>query len=1248
MLYGDTPPATGRALVIKAYGTPGAGGISPQLDVIVNGTTVLTGRVVASTQGHVDTITIDVSAFASITSLELSYQNDNDDPDQGLYVANVSLEGYDLDPAQSSQTTYFGQMLPGIWRMDDSGVIDFNAAYLAALQATRAGSNDSLSGGDGNDALYGGAGDDTLDGGAGNDTLDGGAGNDRLAGGGGSDMYVFGRGYGHDTVFNTHASALDVDVVSFAAGVLTGDVTSRRSGSDLVLAIAGTGDDLTISGFFTSASAAVDQFRFADGTIWTSGMIDPVTGSVNHTGTFSIVATSADKAEGASGSTPFTFTVTRAGDSSVAHSVTWTVSGAAVNAADFAGGVLPSGTLTFAIGETSKTITVNVAGDTLVENDEPFTVTLSGPSSGAALGVATATGVIRTDDAGLSIVAASADKAEGQSGSTPFTFTVTRTGDTSVAHSVTWTVSGAAVNAADFAGGVLPSGLLAFAIGETGKTITVNVAGDTLVEADEPFTITLSNPSAGATLVTASAGGVIRNDDASISIAALSANQLEGNAGPTPFTFTVTRTGDTSVAHSVAWTVSGAAVNAADFTGGVLPSGVVTFAIGETSETITVNVAGDTIAEPDEAFTVTLSAPSAGATLGVASAGGLIRNDDTSFSIAPLLAIQLEGNSGSTPFTFTVTRAGDTSAAQSVSWTVSGAAVNGADFTGGAPPSGVVSFAAGETSKIVTVNVAGDTIVEPDEVFTVTLSNPTGGATLNVATASGTILDDDGTASLSIAVASADKAEGNSGSTPFTFTVTRAGNVSVAASAAWTVSGAAVNGVDFAGGALPSGIVGFAGGETSKTITINVAGDTLVETDEAFTVTLSNPSTGAAILTASAGGVIRNDDVSVPTQGADVLLGTTGADFINGLGGGDLVRGLAGADTLLGGDDLALTAAQKSIYRLYGATLNREPDAAGFAAWVSALNGGTTLAKITDGFIASAEFQAAYGGRDNTQFITLLYGNVLRRAPDAAGLAGWLALLNGGASRSSVVDGFSESAENQAATDLATRGYATATLDGATFGQVFRLYGATLARTPDSAGFDGWTTALANGQTLAGITAGFVNSAEFQKTYGSLGNAAFVTLLYNNVLGRAPDFAGLNGWLDQLSKGASRASVVDGFSESAEYQASSASAFASFMQTGMPNWADTLDGGAGDNILLGGRGSNTYVFDQLAGGNDQIYGFQGWDVLNLRNFGYADATAATAHMSQTGADVLFQDQGETIAFHNTALSVVTGATITLA
>ena len=637
----------------------------------------------------------------------------------------------------------------------------------------------------------------------------------------------------------------------------------------------------------------------------------------------SIAALSADKVEGQSGSTAFTFTVTRGGNTSIATSASWAAAGSGANPAagsDFVGGVMPSGTVSFAAGETSKTITVNVAGDTVGEPDEGFTVTLSNPATSTTIGTATASGTIRNDDtsqASLSIAALSADKVEGQSESTAFTFTVTRGGNTSIATSASWAAAGSGANPAagsDFVDGVMPSGTVSFAAGETSKTITVNVAGDTVGEPDEGFTVTLSNPATSTTIGTATANGTIRDDDvASLSIAALSADKVEGQSESTAFTFTVTRGGNTSITTSAGWVAAGSGANPAagsDFVDGVMPSGTVSFAAGETSKTITVNVAGDTVGEPDEGFTVTLSNPATSTTIGTATANGMIRDDDVaSLSIAALSADKVEGQSGSTAFTFTVTRGGNTSIATSASWVAAGSGANpaaGSDFVDGVLPSGTVSFAAGETSKTITVNVAGNTVVEPNEGFAITLSNPATNTTIGTATASGTIRNDDTSpASLSIAALSADKVEGSSGSTAFTFTVTRGGNTSIATSASWAAAGSGANpaaGSDFVGAVLPSGTVSFAAGETSKTITVNVAGDTVVEPDEGFAVTLSNPAANTTTGTATANGTIRDDDsasgpliTAIETSGQTRLYDVGDAYFMYPASGAPVALKVGGA-----------------------------------------------------------------------------------------------------------------------------------------------------------------------------------------------------------------------------------------------------------------------------------------------------------------------------------------------------------------
>ncbi len=102
-------------------------------------------------------------------------------------------------------------------------------------------------------------------------------------------------------------------------------------------------------------------------------------------------------------------------------------------------------------------------------------------------------------------------------------------------------------------------------------------------------------------------------------------------------------------------------------------------------------------------------------------------------------------------------------------------------------------------------------------------------------------------------------------------------------------------------------------------------------------------------------------------------------------------------------------------------------------------------------------------------------------------------------------------------------------------GQIARLYQAYFRRAPDAAGMNYYLGLRAQGTSLANISSVFAVSSEFIDTYGQLGNRAFITQLYRNVLGREGDPAGINYWTGQLDTGASRGEVVVGFSESAEF-----------------------------------------------------------------------------------------------------------------
>ena len=253
-----------------------------------------------------------------------------------------------------------------------------------------------------------------------------------------------------------------------------------------------------------------------------------------------------------------------------------------------------------------------------------------------------------------------------------------------------------------------------------------------------------------------------------------------------------------------------------------------------------------------------------------AISGSIVAIGGASLSIAATDASKMETNSGSNSYTFTVNRTGDTSGTSTVTYTVTGSGsspATGSDFVGNALPSGTVSFAANETTKVITIDVQGDTTVESDEGFTVTLSAPSASTSIGVSFASGTIVNDDSAPApptFAISATDASKSEGTgSASTPFVFTIMRSGNdLSGTSSVRYTVSGTGSNNAnskDIVGGFSSNVLVNFASNVPSVDVVVNVKADSSVEQNETFKVTLAN-AVGATIAIATVNGTILNDD----------------------------------------------------------------------------------------------------------------------------------------------------------------------------------------------------------------------------------------------------------------------------------------------------------------------------------------------------------------------------------------------------
>jgi subtilisin family serine protease len=218
---------------------------------------------------------------------------------------------------------------------------------------------------------------------------------------------------------------------------------------------------------------------------------------------------------------------------------------------------------------------------------------------------------------------------------------------------------------------------------------------------------------------------------------------IEGNSGTSRLAFTVTLSAPAATTVTVSYATGGGTATAgADY---VAQSGLLTFAPGDVTKTILVDVIGDTAFESNETLGVSLTAPSTNARIQTASATGTITNDDVQPPpVTPTLAIgsvsALE-NAGGVRFTVTLSQPVSTKVTVRFA-TANGTAVAGrtGDYTSA---SGTLTFNPGETVKVISVAVRNDALVEADETFFVDLSRASG-ATIATSRGTGTILNDDG------------------------------------------------------------------------------------------------------------------------------------------------------------------------------------------------------------------------------------------------------------------------------------------------------------------------------------------------------------------------------------------------------------------------------------------------------------------------------------------------------------------------
>jgi hypothetical protein len=427
----------------------------------------------------------------------------------------------------------------------------------------------------------------------------------------------------------------------------------------------------------------------------------------------------------------FTVQLSAAASTAVTYNIA-TANNTATNGSDYIFSSLTGQSIP--AGQTSKTYSVTINGDTTIEPTETFFVNVSSVV-GATVADAQAIGTITNDDTpGLSIGDVSIS--EGNSGSKLATFTVSlsQTSTAAVTYNIA-TADNSAKAGIDYTANSLSG--QSIAAGQTSKTFTVAILGDTNVEGNKSFLVNVSAVT-GATVTDGQANGFIVNDDGpTLSIGDIST--AEGNSGTTLATFTVklSQAALVPVTYNIATTNGTATTGGGDYVAKTLTGE--TIPAGQLSRTFTVTLNGDTTVEQNEAYYVNLSGAT-GATLFDSQATGYLVNDD-----GPTLSINdatvTEGLSGTKLMTFTVTLSQSVATAVTYNLaTANNTATAGSDYV--AVAATLQSIAAGALSKTFTVTINGDATIEPTETFYVNMTN-TVGATKFDGTGVGTITNDD-------------------------------------------------------------------------------------------------------------------------------------------------------------------------------------------------------------------------------------------------------------------------------------------------------------------------------------------------------------------------------------------------------------------------------------------------------------------------------------------------------------------------
>ena len=512
-----------------------------------------------------------------------------------------------------------------------------------------------------------------------------------------------------------------------------------------------------------------------------------------------------------------------------------------------------SGTVTLAPGQVTASLAVPVLATSVYSGSEYFYMTISSVTN-ATLGTNQGVGTILNSNHTAYVTVDDTAVTASTTSTGTMNFPVRLLSPSTFPVTVDYSTGDGSATAG--AGNYSPTaGTLTFAPGTTLETVPVTIGSELSTATTKYFALNLANASAGASVIRSSGYGTIGGPTAGYTqLAVGDVGVVRGHTGTSALAFTVTLTPAATSTVTVHYATSDSSATApGDYTA---TSGTLTFTPGETSQTASVSVVGNTTTFVDKDFYMNLSTATGGATIERSYAYGMISNGNVEpvLSVDSLAVVKPATGTAAAAFTVHLSQASPnpvTVVAQTSDGSATTAAANYVAFTG------TVTVPAGQTSATVDVTVNGNTVAGSTLYFNLNLSAPTDAVLAGNNSATGYIENPNLNPTLSINNVAVYAPLTGTSTSDFTVTLSSASTQTVTVNYATSDGNATVANGDYV---ATSGTLSFAPGAVTKTVPVTINGTTVAHASRYFYMSISS-ATNASIVSSSGTDTIVDDAV---------------------------------------------------------------------------------------------------------------------------------------------------------------------------------------------------------------------------------------------------------------------------------------------------------------------------------------------------------------------------------------------------